>query len=63
MIGKLVVFSVGLAAGIIGKAIYDGQKAAGASFSETLPALLEGLENGGDKFREGFKEGFERRAL
>jgi len=62
MIGKLIVFSVGVAAGVIGKVIYDDSQAARAYFSETLPAVLEGLESGWDKFREGFKEGFERRA-
>ena len=62
MMEKLVLFSVGVVAGVIGKAIYDDQKAAGASCSESLLAVLEGLENGWDKFRDGFQEGFERRA-
>ena len=48
MIGKLIVFSVGLASGAIGgaigQAIYDGRQAARASFSETFTAVLEGLE-------------------
>ena len=56
-----MVFSVGAAAEARGKAIYGDHKAAGASCSDTLPAELEGLEHG-YKFRDWFKEGFERRA-
>jgi len=33
-----------VAAGAIGKAIYDDSQAARASFSETFTAVLEGLE-------------------
>ena len=62
MIGKLMLFSVGVAAGVIGKTIYEDSKAAGASWADTLEAVAEGLKNGWDKFREGFKEGVERQA-
>jgi hypothetical protein len=62
MLGKLVVFTLGVAAGVIGKTIYDDGKANCTSCSDTLEAVLLGFKNGWDKFREGFKEGFERHA-
>jgi len=60
MIGKLVVFTLGVTAGIIGKTIYDDSKTVCSSCSDTIKseAVVEGLKNGWEKFREGFKDGF-----
>ena len=58
MLGKLVVFALGAAVGVIGKAIYDKSQATGTTCSDTLEGVFEGLKKGWDDFAEGFKEGF-----
>ena len=61
MIGKIIVFTLGAAAGIIGTTVYDDSKALCSSCSETFEAgaVVKGLKTGWDKFREGFKEGYQ----